>query len=131
MKLIIPDIIYYESFIKMSHDYKQNREKKYQNPDGWDKKTFAEYIRKQNNFDLHKQPGYVPQTSYWLINENKEICGVSRLRHFLNVKLQKEGGHIGHDVPLSKRKQGERYLIIKTDPGKSKRKRNRIHPDHL
>ena len=38
--------------------------------------------------------GYVPSTTYWLV-ENHEIIGVSNLRHHLNDQLKVAGGHIG------------------------------------
>lgn len=49
--------------------------------------------------------GYVPATTYWLIDNDKYIGGVS-VRHQLNEKLMEFGGHIGYDIRPSMRGKG-------------------------
>jgi predicted acetyltransferase len=39
----------------------------------------------------------VPQTYYWYVQDGR-IVGRIRLRHRLNDRLEKKGGHIGYDV---------------------------------
>ena len=52
------------------------------------------------------QPGYVPQTVFWVIDENGEAIGMVRVRHYLNDKLRDQGGHIGYYIRRDKRNKG-------------------------
>lgn len=47
----------------------------------------------------------MPATMYWLI-DNEQYIGRVSIRHVLNNRLMKEGGHIGYAIRPSKRKMG-------------------------
>lgn len=51
-------------------------------------------------------PGFVPHSTYWLVRDGREVVGVSNLRHRLNEKLRREGGHIGYGIRPGARGQG-------------------------
>ncbi len=51
-------------------------------------------------------PGWVPMTTYWLVDENRMILGEGDLRHRLNPDLQIVGGHIGYRIRPSARRKG-------------------------
>lgn len=53
--------------------------------------------------DLPEQ--YVPQTIYWLYDNDKPI-GYGKLRHRLNDNLLELGGHIGYVIRPSERRKG-------------------------
>src|SRR5215207_11430063 len=53
------------------------------------------------------EPGWVPFTTYWLLNDAGAVVGISRLRHKLTDDLLYHGGHIGYYVRPSAR--GRRY----------------------
>ncbi|MFN0117271.1 MAG: GNAT family N-acetyltransferase [Elusimicrobiota bacterium] len=42
------------------------------------------------------QDGWVAHSTFWLIDENKEIMAISNVRHALTDYLLKLGGHIGY-----------------------------------
>jgi predicted acetyltransferase len=50
--------------------------------------------------------GFVPHSTYWLVDEAGEVVGVSNLRHRLTDRLRVEGGHIGYGVRPSARRRG-------------------------
>jgi predicted acetyltransferase len=50
--------------------------------------------------------GWVPDSTYWLINEDKRILGVVNIRHQLSVYLLSCGGHIGYGIRPSERRKG-------------------------
>lgn len=50
--------------------------------------------------------GFVPHSTYWLVRDGEEVVGVSNLRHELNERLRREGGHIGYGIRPSARGQG-------------------------
>ncbi|HEV2239244.1 MAG TPA: GNAT family N-acetyltransferase [Ktedonobacterales bacterium] len=51
-------------------------------------------------------PGVVPETMYWLVRDDVEVLGASRLRHRLTPALEDAGGHIGYSIRPSARGQG-------------------------
>ncbi len=50
-------------------------------------------------------PGYVPQTSFFLWEEDK-IIGLFKIRHYLNEFLRKGPGHIGYGIKKEFRGKG-------------------------
>jgi predicted acetyltransferase len=51
-------------------------------------------------------PGFVPMTTFWLLDDAGAIAGMSRLRHVLNDELLHHGGHIGYYVRRAFRGRG-------------------------
>lgn len=49
--------------------------------------------------------GFVPHTTYWLVVDGS-VVGASNLRHSLNDRLRRVGGHIGYGVRPSARGRG-------------------------
>jgi len=50
--------------------------------------------------------GYVPNTTYWLLGDDRQILGMCRLRHHLNDELLVHGGHIGYYIRPGERGKG-------------------------
>lgn len=50
--------------------------------------------------------GWVPDSTYWLINEQNKILGVVNIRHKLTEFLYNAGGHIGYGIRPSERRNG-------------------------
>jgi predicted acetyltransferase len=58
------------------------------------------------------KPGLVPQTTFWLIDDGEFIGRVS-IRHELDERLLRKGGHIGYEIRPSKRKRGYGTVILR------------------
>jgi predicted acetyltransferase len=50
--------------------------------------------------------GFVPHSTFWIVQDGAEVVGVSNLRHRLTESLRAEGGHIGYGVRPSARRRG-------------------------
>jgi len=50
--------------------------------------------------------GWVPDSTYWLIDEEYRILGVVNIRHKLTEHLMNAGGHIGYGIRPSERQKG-------------------------
>ncbi len=57
--------------------------------------------------------GFVPHTTFWLVDEAGEVVAVSNLRHGLTERLRIEGGHIGYGVRPSARRRGHATEILR------------------
>jgi predicted acetyltransferase len=70
--------------------------------------TLEEYIQRciEMAAGVNLRPEYVPQTVFWVIDENGEAIGMVRIRHYLNDKLRHEGGHIGYYIRRDQRGKG-------------------------
>lgn len=71
------------------------------------------------NVRTNLPPGVVPESDFWLIDE-EEFIGDVRVRHELNEKLRLVGGHIGYDIRPSKRRQGYGKEILRLGLEKAK-----------
>ena len=125
MELIVPSVKYNDSFIQAV--------KEYQSVDADDRKDifelkveelqsdFSSYIANLLSESEGKNlpEGYVPQTTYWLI-DNGEFIGRVSIRHTLTEHLLKEGGHIGYDISPSKRNKGYGRKILELSLLKAK-----------
>ena len=67
----------------------------------------------QDNAEGRDVPaGFVANTTYWLIDDCREIVGVSNLRHTLTPELERIGGHIGIGIRPSRRGRGYGNLLM-------------------
>jgi predicted acetyltransferase len=76
---------------------------------------FAEYVASlsaaANGIGI--APGFVPHSTFWLLDGAGEIVAISNLRHALNDFLLEWGGHIGYGVRPSMRKNGYATEILR------------------
>ncbi len=125
MQLILPTITYKDSFLKAVKEYHAVKVADRRNIYSLNieelENDFPSYISKllseSDGKDLPE--GYVPQTTYWLV-DNGEFIGRVSIRHVLTEFLLKEGGHIGYDIRPSKRKMGYGKKILELALPKAK-----------
>ena len=70
--------------------------------------TFAEYVAWLDDCGrgVGLPPGFVANSTFWLVDQRDEIVGVVNLRHRLTPTLRDFGGHIGFGVRPSARRRG-------------------------
>ena len=83
--------------------------------------NFADYVEKKQSESRGENlpEGYVPATTYWLVDGDKYIGGVS-VRHELNKNLKNIGGHIGYDIRPSERGKGYGSKVLELGLQKAK-----------
>lgn len=99
MKLILPKEKYLNSYQQAFLEYKQQRVDKYAfyNANQIDVVKLCYNNRK----GIGLKEGWVPQTTYWLIDD-EEFIGEISIRHYLTDSLLRYGGHIGYGIRQSK-----------------------------
>lgn len=83
--------------------------------------TLEEYIqiRKDHAEGKNLKEGWVPATTYWLIDRDIFI-GEITVRHELTDHLRNAGGHIGYWIRTSERQKGFGKIILKLALKKAK-----------
>jgi predicted acetyltransferase len=66
---------------------------------------YLEQCRDRTDPDI-VPPGYVPETVFWIMDEDGLAVGILRMRHCLNDKLRFDGGHIGYFIRHGQRGKG-------------------------
>lgn len=96
------------AFLRMLDDYEAHEPKNgehYAAARG-DFATYVQFLLDEER-GVHLVPGHVPCTHRWLVDDGGDIGGVVRIRHTIDTDfLREEGGHIGYDVPPSRRGHG-------------------------
>ncbi len=70
--------------------------------------TLEEYIQhlsEMNDF-TKLQPGHIPRTFFWFVDEAGEAIGIVRMWHYLNKSLKERTGHISYYIRRDKRSKG-------------------------
>ena len=117
MDLVTPSSQYKDSFIQAVKEYHavdaDNITEIYELNIEELENDFPHYISNllSESEGKHLPAGYVPQTTYWLIDQG-EFIGTISIRHRLTDRLLQEGGHIGYDIRPSKRKMGYGKKIL-------------------
>ena len=107
-KLILPCEEYLNSYLEACTEFQEHNVTTYtlHNPDcfnDWKDTIFKTFYDDRNGINL--KDGYVPATTFWLV-DNNEFIGTGSIRHHLTEKLEKFGGHIGYAIRYSKWNQG-------------------------
>jgi len=127
MELVEPTVEYKDSFIEAVKEFRKDEDYTYRNK--WyrslsipeleaDFERFVEMQRSRARGE-NLPEGYVPGSEFWLV-DGGEFIGRATVRHRLNEKLIKVGGHVGFDVRPSKRGRGYGKGILKLALEKAK-----------
>jgi predicted acetyltransferase len=116
---VLPTAEYKRSFLEAVSEYQQeggsdDRSKRYSGLSVSELEAdFAAYVEKEKSHALGKNlpEGYVPETTYWLVDA-REFIGRVSIRHRLTEHLLRIAGLIGYDIRPSKRKRGYGTKIL-------------------
>jgi predicted acetyltransferase len=64
--------------------------------------------------------GWVPASTYWLMDEERNVIGVVNIRHSLTEHLLNAGGHIGYGIRPSERRKGYATKLLALSLKKAK-----------
>lgn len=103
MRLVYPSEKYLDSYEEARKEYVKHKVDTYFFDDRKEVDIVKKYYNNRNGINLKE--GYVPATTYWLVDKG-EFIGEISIRHRLNDQLLKRGGHIGYGVRYSKWGQG-------------------------
>ena len=108
MQLILPSADLEETYREFMADYKTTQDELVPWVLSLKANSFKELVDQLLGFSegVGVQDGFVPHTTFWLIDDHQKLLGVSNLRHHLTPSLEREGGHIGYGVRPTERGKG-------------------------
>ncbi len=114
MKLVEPTLDLKNSYLEMLEEWDkfENHSEQSPFPLSYDVSNFEAFLNKMNGQKSVAENGFVCNTTFWLVDENKKIYGVSNLRHKLNDRLMHTGGHIGYGIRPDERRKGYATKIL-------------------
>lgn len=102
-------------FLEMLREYEAAGERRFAGLLKSVERDITPYLKflDKNARGISLPPNRVPQTKYWLVQEDKTFLGDSNLRHGLNPALTLEGGHIGYSIRPYQRRMGYGTEILR------------------
>lgn len=73
-----------------------------------------------NEKGVNLAEGWVPDSTYWLVNHDRRIVGTVNIRHQLTERLLNSGGHIGYGIRPSDRRKGYATKLLALSLEKAK-----------
>lgn len=109
LQLISPNVQYEQEYYEMLDEWKLSGQQLVPFVLEFTAISFKEIIQKlyECSQGIGIPDGFVPHSTFWMINEENKILGVSNLRHRLTEGLRIKGGHIGYGIRPSER--GKKY----------------------
>ncbi|HIF5637030.1 TPA: GNAT family N-acetyltransferase [Vibrio parahaemolyticus] len=123
MELVSPSPEFESAFLVMYKDFADNAP---ENSEYYSESIagFSAYVQRLNDEaeGVNLREGYVPCSHFWLVDCQKAILGVIRVRHNIgNEFLSLEAGHIGYDIAPSFRGRGYGKQMLKLALPEAKR----------
>lgn len=107
IKLFEPSILFKDSFLEFVEDVKNTGYESYELYTKAEE-DFQEFVTDLTNSSkgFNIPQGWVPCSSYWLVDDSGEVVGVIRIRHRVDSDYLQMIGHIGYEIKSSRRKEG-------------------------
>jgi predicted acetyltransferase len=114
MKLIKPSSRYKDSYLELKREFREDPAPTHpmvieRDCDDW--QGFLSFLRDEEAGN-NSRPDLVPALTFWLVDNEDRVVGVSHLRTRLNQRLIRSGGHIGYGIRPSARGLGYAHQIL-------------------
>jgi len=108
LKLVKPNTEYKAEYLDMVTEWKRTGEEFTPFTLAEDTSDFDAMLRKLEGYSkgIGVREGFVPNTTYWLVRDDRKVLGAINIRHHLNDSLTFLGGHIGYGVRPAERRKG-------------------------
>lgn len=122
VRLVKPSPEYKEEYLDFHKEWKSSGEDMIPWVIKKDPSDFNEMIQSLLDAEKGKNlpQGWVPDTTFWLVEENNRVLGVVNIRHSLTENLMNSGGHVGYGIRPSERKKGYATKLLSLSLEKTK-----------
>ncbi|WP_088006973.1 GNAT family N-acetyltransferase [Indiicoccus explosivorum] len=121
VSLVAPSFDYKEGYAAFYREWKESGEDMVPWVIKRDPDDFKDMIRflESNAAGENLPEGWVPDSTYWLADEKKDVIGVVNIRHRLTPRLFNNGGHIGYGIRPSARRLGYATKLLELSLAKA------------
>ncbi len=114
-QLVRPGEEFENSYADLIREYESKKEAPVPFPLKFEHDDFKALLKRLDDCSkgIDIPEGFVPHSSFWLIDACDRIIGVSNIRHGLTDKLRREGGHIGYGIRPSERRKGYGTILLR------------------
>lgn len=105
LDLVVPDARLRDSYRGLVAEFALAREKLIPFVLAFDESDFDAMLARLDGCSrgVGLPDGFVPHSTFWLVEDDMHVVGVSNIRHALTPSLLREGGHIGYGIRPSAR----------------------------
>lgn len=122
VRLVKPSSEYKEEYLDFHKEWKSSGEDMIPWVIKKDPSDFNEMIQSLLDAEKGKNlpQGWVPDSTFWSVEENNRVLGVVNIRHSLTENLMNSGGHVGYGIRPSERKKGYATKLLSLSLEKTK-----------
>lgn len=122
LQLVDPSIEHEASYIGLVREFVERDEPLIPFPLKFSYEHFPALVERLSAYSRGEDlgAGFVPHSTYWLIEDGATVVAVSNLRHRLTDKLRRDGGHIGYGVRPTARGRGFGTEILRQTLARAK-----------
>jgi len=115
VELVAPNVAFRDSYRNLVAEFVERGEKLVPFVLGFDHADFDAFLERMLacSRGAGLPAGFVPHSTFWLVDRNARVLGVSSIRHSLTPALRREGGNIGYGVRPSARGAGFGVEILR------------------
>ena len=115
VRLTVPTVELQESYLSFYQEWIDSGEQMTPWVIEKDPADFKEMLQFLENHSkgINIPDGFVPDSTFWLINEENRVLGAVNIRHELTEVLRNEGGHIGYGIRPSERQKGYATQLLR------------------
>ncbi len=108
VKLVAPSVEYAKTVLETLAEYAEHgMDHEYENQSvaAVDFPRFVRELQRSGSGEC-QEPNTVPESYFWLIDDEGQHVGDVSVRHYLSERLLREGGHVSYTVRPSQRRKG-------------------------
>ncbi|WP_410769421.1 GNAT family N-acetyltransferase [Fontibacillus sp. BL9] len=115
LRLVKPQIEFKAAYLDFYQEWKQSGEDMVPWVIGKDPGDFQDMLDflSNNEKGIGIPEGWVPDSTFWLVNDLSRVLGAVNIRHRLSDFLLHAGGHIGYGIRPSERNKGYASVLLK------------------
>lgn len=120
--LIKPSVDLKKEYLSFYHEWLDSGEEMVPWVIEKDPSNFKQMVQSllDNEKGVNLAEGWVPDSTYWLVNHDRRIVGAVNIRHQLTERLLNSGGHIGYGIRPSDRRKGYATKLLALSLEKAK-----------
>lgn len=112
--LVKPTVELEKEYIGFYHEWKESGEVMVPwviDKDPTDFQGMVQFLQQSENGE-NLPEGWVPDSTYWLVDQDNRVLGAVNIRHALTERLFNSGGHIGYGIRPTERRKGFATKIL-------------------